>query len=59
MTCDGICAGAREIAQDFKPSDELLDLTYEPNEAWWISFEHDGGRFQVHLRRPNKELPQI
>jgi hypothetical protein len=45
-----ICAGAREIARELRPSDELLHLTYEINEAWYITFTCDG-RWEVCLRR--------
>jgi hypothetical protein len=49
-----ICAGAREIVRELKPSDELLHLTYEVGEAWYIDFVrvNDGIRLEVSIRRP-------
>jgi hypothetical protein len=50
----GILAKAKEIEQELKPNDELLDLTYDPDVGnWYITFGNDDakGQWRVHIYR--------
>lgn len=45
-----ICAEAREIVREFKHSDELLHLTYDIDEAWYVTVTYNG-RWELCFRR--------
>jgi hypothetical protein len=46
-----ICAKAKEIVQELKPNDELLNLTYDTDGRWYINFARSDtdGRWKIHV----------
>jgi hypothetical protein len=57
-----ILVGAKKIVRELKPNDELLDLTYDTNGAWYISFarnDPDGrGRWKINVWREDQTVKE-
>jgi hypothetical protein len=57
-----ILVGAKKIVRELKPNDELLDLTYDTNGAWYISFAPNDsdrrGRWKINVWRKDQTVKE-